>query len=82
MEFSNNRPISLLPAISKIFEKVFFDHEYFTKQKLFYKSQYSFWKEHSTDYATLEMIDRKMIEMDKNETPINIYLDLSKHLIL
>ncbi len=43
-----------------------------------YKSQYGFRQEHSTEYATLEIIDRIMIEMDKNETPINIYLDLSK----
>ncbi len=82
MEFSNYRPISLLPAISKIFEKVIFNqtYEYFTKQKFFYKSQNGFRNEHSTEYATLEIIDRIMIEMDKNETPINIYLDLSKAL--
>ncbi len=44
MEFSNYRPISLLPVISKIFENVIFNqtYEYFTKQKLCYKSQYGF----------------------------------------
>ncbi len=26
----------------------------------------------------MEIVDRIMTEMDKNETPINIYLDLSK----
>ncbi len=26
----------------------------------------------------MEIVDRPMTEMDKNETPINIYLDLSK----
>ncbi len=80
IEFSNYRPISLLPAISKIFEKVISTqtYEYFTKQKLFYKSQYGFRNEHSTEYAALEIVDRLMTEMDRNETPINIYLDLSK----
>ncbi len=40
-EFSNYRPISL-PAISKIFETAISTqtYEYFTTQKLFYKSQY------------------------------------------
>ncbi len=32
----------------------------------------------STEYATLELIDRVIIEMDKKNTPINVYLDLSK----
>ncbi len=79
-EFSNYRPISLLPAISNIFEKVISTqtYKYFTKQKLFYKSQYGFRNEHSTEYATLEIVDRLMTEMDKNETLINIYLDRSK----
>ncbi len=79
-EFSNYRPISLLPTISKIFEKVISTqtYEYFTKQKLFYKSQYGFRNEHSTEYAALQIVDRLMTEMYKNETPIIIYLDLSK----
>ncbi len=78
IKFSNYRPISILPAISKTFEKVISTqtYEYFTKQELFYKSQYWFRNEHSTEYATLEIVDRLMTEMDKNEMPINIYLDL------
>ncbi len=42
--FSNYRPISLLPAISKIFEKVVFVqlYEYFQINNLFYKNQYGF----------------------------------------
>ena len=33
---------------------------------------------HSTEYAALELIDRIINEMDKNEIPIDIFLDLSK----
>ncbi len=78
--FSNYRPISLLPSISKIFEKVIFTqtYDFFQKEKLFYHSQYGFRNEHSTEFAAMEIVDRIMTEMDKNETPINIYLDLSK----
>ncbi len=76
--FTNYRPISLLPAISKLFERVIYNQLYtfFQKQKLFYSSQYSFRTEHSTEFASLEVVDRLIERMDKNETPINIYLDL------
>ncbi len=48
--FTNYRPISLLPAISKISVKVIFKqlYEFFTQNKLFYNSQYGFRTEHST----------------------------------
>ena len=78
--FNNYRPISLLPVISKIFEKAMFIqvYDYFQDEKLFYASQYGFRKGHSTEYAALEIVDRIMNDMDKGLVPINIYLDLSK----
>ncbi len=53
-------------------------YEFFQANKLFYNSQYGFQIKHSTEFAALEVIDRIMVEMDKNVIPINIYLDLSK----
>ena len=78
--FYNYRPISILPAISKVFERVIFDQlpEYFHTRELYYSSQYGFRKKHSTELATLEIIDIIIQEMDKHLTPINIYIDLSK----
>ncbi len=72
--------ISLLPAISKIFEKVIFIQtcEFFQKRKLFYGSKYGFRNGLFTELAALEIVDRIITEMDKNETPINIYFALSK----
>ena len=78
--FNNYRPISLLPAISKIFEKVIFQqvYHYFQEKKLFYSAQYGFRIEHSTEFAALELVDRITLNMDKMDTPIGIFLDLSK----
>jgi len=79
-QFNNYRPISLLPAISKIFERIIYNqtYDFFLKEKLFYKNQYGFRTEHSTELAALEIVDRLMNRMDNNQTPVNIYLDLSK----
>jgi hypothetical protein len=78
--FTNYRPISLLPSISKIFEKVIFNqtYKYFQDQKLFYNAQYGFRTEHSSEYAALELIDRVITEMDNDKIPFSIFLDLSK----
>jgi hypothetical protein len=78
--FTNYRPISLLPAISKIFEKVIFKqiYKFFQDKKLFFNAQYGFRFEHCTEFAALDLVDKVMLEMDKMNTPINIFLDLSK----
>ena len=72
---SNYRPVSVLPSVSKVFEKVIYNqiYEYFMNKKLLFKSQYGFRKNHSTEYATLELIDRVTNEIDMYKTPINIY---------
>ena len=49
-----------------------------TTQELLYDSQYGCRTEHSTEFAALELADRIITCMDHNDTPINIYLDLSK----
>ncbi len=66
--FTNYRSISLLLAISKIFEKVIFKklYNFFQEKKLLYNAQYGFRTEHSTAFAALELIDRVIVELDKN----------------
>ena len=64
----NYRPISLLPTISKVIEKIIFTQlsTYFNENKLIFDNQYGFRPKHSTEYAALELVDRI------------IFLDLSK----
>ena len=79
-KIDNYRPISILPAISKIFERVLFNQidEYFSSHNLYNDSQYGFRTKHSTEHATLELVDRISQELDKGNTPLNIFIDLSK----
>ena len=76
----NYRPISLLPVISKVIEKVVFlqVYNYFVENKLLYDSQYGFRKLHSTEYAALEFTDQIIINLDQGKLPLAIFLDLSK----
>ena len=78
--FTNYRPISILPTLSKVFEKVIFKqlYQYFQDKKLFYSAQYGFREGHSTELAALELVDRITLDMDRMNTPISIFLDLSK----
>ena len=76
----NYRPISILPSLSKIFERIIHSQliAHFNSLNLFYKSQYGFRKSHSTELAALELINRNLEIMDKHKIALNIYIDLSK----
>ena len=78
--FCNYRPISILPAISKVIETIIYNQldSFLKRHKLMYDSQYGFKTEHSTEFAALEMIDKILTRMDNKEIPINIYLELPK----
>ena len=49
-----------------------------TKNELFNTSQYGFRKKHSTEFATIELVDKIAKEIDKKEIPFSIFIDLSK----
>ena len=79
-QVTNYRPISLQPVLSKVVEKTIAKQlsEYFEENKLFNQNQFGFRTGHSTEHAALELVDKITSQMDNNETPINICLDLSK----
>ena len=62
----NYRPISLLPTISKLFERILFDqmYTYFNTNRLLAEQQYGFRKNHSTEYAAIKLVDHASKEME------------------
>ena len=51
---------------------------YLNEYKLLYASQYSVRAGHTTELASIELIDRITQDLDKGKIPISIFLDLSK----
>ena len=70
----------LFYQLSQKYWKIIFDQlsSYLKYSRLFFENQYGFRSKHSTEYAALELIHRIITQMDQDEIPINIYLDLSK----
>ena len=74
--FNNYRPISLLPSMSKIFEYVIFHQTmaYFNDNKLLCSNQFGFRPKRSTELAALKLTKHLISELDKNNSPTNIYI--------
>jgi retron-type reverse transcriptase len=77
---SNYRPISILPAFSKILEKIVSVQltEYFNAHSLFSSAQYGFRSSFSTENALHEIVDRLYSAFDSNHFGVGIFLDLAK----
>ena len=77
---SNYRPISILNFTSKIFEKLLHTRliTYLDKNKLLYKNQYGYRKNHSTSHAVLNVTELIHTAISSNEYTIAMFLDLSK----
>ena len=76
----NYRPISLLPVISKILEKVIHDQtmEFVTKKNILYKFQSGFRKFHSTDSCLSYLQDKVAKGFDSGLLTGMILIDLQK----
>jgi len=78
--YSNYRPVSLLPCFSKILERLVFNRciQHINKHDILNSKQFGFRSNHSTSMAVTELVDKVNNAIEKGETTIAVYLDLSK----
>ena len=79
-EFNNYRPISLLPCFSKILEKMRYKRllNHLNKICLLSEHQFGFRRNHSTNFALIDLINKITTALDNKEFAIGVFLDLSK----
>jgi len=79
LDVSNNRPVSILTAISKMFECLVYEQveEYLVKQNLLYEFQSGFSASHSTETCLIHLCDYRQ-NFDRENYVGMILLDLQK----
>jgi hypothetical protein len=79
-EFSNYRPISVLPVLSQLFERVLQVRllEFLVLQGVINPGQYGFRAGHSTAMAIQDMVERVRRAWDTKRATLGVFLDLKK----
>jgi hypothetical protein len=79
-QVSNYRPISILPIINKIFEKLLYIRlqSFFDTCNIISDNQFGFRKSRDTTQATLKLLDAIVPSMGSKECTATVFLDFSK----
>ena len=79
-QYTNYRPISLLPSMSKILEKIVHKrlYNFLDMQNLLYNNQYGFRPKHSTIQAITQLSAEILESLDRKKYTTSVFLDLSK----
>ena len=76
----NYRPVSVIPILSKIFEKIIYQrlYSFLTANNIIYDKQFGFRKNHSTSHAVNYSVNQILNEIEAKNHVIGIFVDLSK----
>ena len=79
-DFSNYRPVSVLPVLSQVFERVLKGRlvEFFEGHGVINPGQYGFRAGHSTAMAVLDMVERVRAAWDRGNVSLGVFIDLKK----
>jgi hypothetical protein len=76
----NYRPISILPVLSKILERLIYNRmiKFIDKYSILTTSQYGFRSGHSTNSAIIDLINTVTKHMDSGDKVAGLFIDISK----
>ena len=76
-DFGNYRPVSVLPCIFKILERIVYNrsYEFLSKNHLLYKKQYGFCTDHSTYMAVINFTNSVTKAINQNMNSVGILMD-------
>ena len=80
LTISNYRPISLLPILSKIFEKIMHCRimSFLKAKDVLFKGQFGFQANKSTEHVIIDIHSKIIDSLNKKENPCCIFLDFAK----
>ena len=78
----NYRPISVLPVLSKVFEKCIYNQliSYFSSEIIITPTQYGFKPGSTTVDCLVDLIEEISTSLDQGDYAVSIFFDLSKAL--
>ena len=79
-QFTNYRPVSLLPQFSKILEKLFNNRleSFLENNNILAENQYGFRSNRSTSLAIIEAMEEITNAIDQRKYAVGIFIDLKK----
>ena len=79
-QFGNYRPVSVLPVLSQVFERVLQSRlvEFFSEKGVLIPGQYGFRAGHSTAMAVLDMVEKVRGAWNSGNTALGVFIDLKK----
>lgn len=79
-EAGNYRPISVLPVLGKVFEKIVNNRllDFLEKNHVLYEHQYGFRKKYSTKLSMINLVNTLRNSMDEGRITLGIFVDFKK----
>ena len=79
LKSENYRPVAILSPLSKVLEKVMYEHiyDYFSRNKLFHPSLHGYRRDRSTMTALLSMYDKWVMAASRGQVSGVVLVDLS-----
>ena len=80
MQLVNYRPVSVLPVLSKVLERLMYDRvlKFIDEIELLYCLQFGFRKVHSTSLALMLLVDKILKALHEGEYVLGVFIDFSK----